>query len=424
MADDDDFAALLEASLDAGPPARRRLRRGERVRGTVVAIGEAYVFVDVGTKSEARVARHELEDDNGRLEVAVGDTVQGTVAEPEGGEGPLLVVHLRGALDRDALRLALDSATPVEGRVVASNRGGLEVEVGQVRAFCPASQIELGRAGELEGYVGQSFMFQVTEVRDGGRTVVLSRRALLEAERAQQAEQLARTLRVDDEREGIVDAIKPYGVFVDLGGLRGLIHVSRLGPGRVARPEDVVTVGETVRVRVLDLTPDPGGGPPRVDLALEGAAGREDAGLDEVVTATVTQVDGRGLKVQTPAGPGWVPLRELELAPGADPRRTYQVGQTLDVVAAGRDRQGRTRYSVTRVADVQAARDYRAFRAKSRGQKGLGSLGDLLRQVDLSASASRPQAPPDATTGRGTGEGGATRARAPRRGPPPRRRRK
>ena len=186
-------------------------------------------------------------------------------------------------------------------------------------------------------------------------------------------------------------------MFVDLGGLRGLIHVSQLGPGRVARPEDVVSVGETVRVRVLEITPDPKGGPPRVGLALEGAAGREDAGVDQVVTATVEKVDGRGLEVQTPAGPGWVPLRELSLAPGADPRRTYQVGQTLEVVPIGADRRGAARYSATRVEDVQAAQDFRAFRAKSRGKKGLGSLGDLLSQVELPASAKRsaPKAAPD-----------------------------
>jgi len=384
---DEDFEALLEASLaeDARAGARR-LRRGQVVTGTVIQISEDSVFVDVGTKAEAQIERHELEDRDGKLKVAVGDSIKATVAQPEGRSGPKLVVSLgRGSADVSTLQLALESGTPVEGEVLAAVKAGLEVDVGGVRAFCPASQIDLGYTAQLEQFVGQTHFFKVLEVRDAGRSVVLSRRAVLAQEQEMRAHELAKRLEKGTELDGIVHSIKPYGVFVDIGGIHGLVHVSELSHTRVSRPEDAVSVGERVRVKVLSVE-EPVSGKPRdlkVSLSMKALTTPpepQDLEVDEIISATVTKVESFGAFVDTPAGSGLVPNRELGLSQGTDPRRAFPVGTQVDVILLSREPgSGKMRFSIQAVAAAQERRDYRDFtRGKSRGSS-LGSLGDLLR---------------------------------------------
>src|SRR5690349_5350391 len=255
MADEDDFAALFEQSMSgAQRKTTRTVRAGEVVDGVVVAIGDDTVFVDIGTKAEGRIEKSAFTDERGALKIAVGDRIRATVVHPGGRDAPQLAVQFgRGGLDVAQLQLALESGTPVEGEIVKEVKAGLEVMIGGVRAFCPASQVDLGHSGELAAWVGQRHFFKVIEVRDNGRSVVVSRRALLQAEREQKAEALRARLSVGDELDGIVQSVQAYGVFVDLGGLEGLVHISELGHTRVASPSDVVSVGEQVRVKVLAI---------------------------------------------------------------------------------------------------------------------------------------------------------------------------
>jgi small subunit ribosomal protein S1 len=391
MSSDEDFGSMLEASLTQTRKASaRKLRNGERVSGQVVAIGKEWIFVDVGAKSEARIARHELCDADGQPRVAVGDTLQATVARGDGPEGPLLVVKLggRGRLAVEALELAASSGTPIEGRITAAARGGVEVEVVGVRAFCPGSQLDLTRAGELASWVGQVHFFKVVEVRDGGRSVVLSRRALLQAERTRKAEELLERLAPGAELDGIVDSVKPYGVFVDLGGLHGLVHVSELAHTRVADPADFVSVGERVRVRVLSVTAPTGKDrEAKVSLslkALQQAPVADDPGkADQIVSVTVMKVEPFGVIVDTPQGPGVVPTRELGLPQGGDPRRAFKPGDSVSAVTMGRDGSGRLRLSIAKVHEAEARQNFRDFRATSSGTRALGNLGDLLQALSL-----------------------------------------
>lgn len=381
MASDDDFAALFEQSLKSGKAeGTRKLERGQVVEGTVVAIGDDTVFVDVGTKSEGRVAKSSLADDKGVLKVKVGDKLRLTVIRAGGREAPELAASLGNNVDAAMLDLARQSGTPVEGEITKAVKAGLEVDVGGVRAFCPASQIEIGYAADLATYVGQRHFFRVLEVRDGGRSVVLSRKALLQAEREQKGAELLARLEVGSEVDGIVQSIQPYGVFVDLGGAEGMVHVSELAHNRVANPSDVVAVGEQVRVKVLSIEANPKGGT-RVSLSMKALVQPEAApSSDEILNGTVGRIEHHGIWVDTPSGGGFVSVAELGLPPGSDPRRAYQVGQTIEVVVLRRDNSGKLRLSVKAVADAESRRNFRDFRTgEGGGSRSLGSLGDLLR---------------------------------------------
>lgn len=384
--DDEDFAALFEQTQGGSgkaQPGKKRLTPGKVIEGVVVAVGEEAIYLDVGTRSEGVLEKRSLPE--GRELPAVGDRLRATVAEHARADAPpRLVVSLRGRadIDTDALEEAARSGTPVEGEFARAVKAGIEVDLSGTRAFCPASQVEIGYTGDLEVYVGQRHFFRVLEVKDGGRSVIVSRRALLEAERAQQGAALAAELHDGAELEGIVQSVQPYGAFVDLGGLTGLVHISEIAHGRIASPGDVVSVGEKVRVKVLSIQSAPSGEAKdsKISLsmrALTQAPPESSAPAGEVITATVNKVESFGILIDTPAGSGLVPNAELSLPPGSDPRRAYSPGDSLDVVARGKDGGGRMRFSVKAVEEVEARKAFAQFKGKSK-ERSLGSLGDLL----------------------------------------------
>lgn len=396
------FEQSVAKGAAGGAPRRDRLKKGEVVDARVVAIGDDTIFVDVGTKAEGRIDRGQLQNAQGELAVAIGDKLRATVVDPGHAGPPQLVVSLRGAIDAEVLVTAAEAGTPVEGTFTKAVKAGIEVDIGGVRAFCPASQVDLSYVGDLETFVGQRHFFRVLEVKDRGRSVVVSRKALLQAERAEQAAQLRERLQPGQELEGIVQSVQPYGAFVDLGGLQGLVHVSEMSRAHVATPSDVVSVGDQVRVQVLSIDAGSSGQPGdvRVSLsmkALEAAGAPEAAAAPpaEVITATITKVESHGVFVDTPAGSGMIPTAELGLPPGGDPRRSHHVGDTIEVVAARRDAKGRPRFSARAVEEVQARRDFAAFR-EGKGKASLGSLGDLLKGMKLPDAPDGPRARPAA----------------------------
>lgn len=390
--DDDDFAAMFEqsqAGSGLAQPGQKRLPPGKVVEGIVVAVGDEAIFVDVGTRSEGILERRTLAED--ATLPAVGDRIRATVAEhPRAEAPPRLVLSLRGRgdIDTEVLEEAVRSGAPVEGEFTRAVKAGIEVNVAGTRAFCPASQVEIGYTGDLEAYVGQNHFFRVMEVKDGGRSVIVSRRALLEAERAVKATALASTLEQGAELEGIVQSVQSYGAFVDLGGITGLVHISEIAHGRIASPGDVVSVGEKVLVKVLSIQTAPSGEAKDNKISLSMRAltqpTAEATPTAEVITATVNKVESFGILIDTPAGGGLVPNNELSLPPGSDPRRAFSPGDSLEVVARGKDRDGRLRFSAKAVAEVEARRAFAQFKGKAKS-RSLGSLGDLLagKFVDL-----------------------------------------
>ncbi|MBK7584102.1 MAG: S1 RNA-binding domain-containing protein [Myxococcales bacterium] len=379
----EDFASLMEASVKAGKGTGRRLKNGEVLEGTVVQISGDSVFVDVGATKEARVPRLELEDKDGNMRVKVGDKLKATVVD-HNADSPLLAIALgRGGIDLGQLETARDSGAPVSGRVTKAVKGGLEVDVGGVRAFCPASQVEIGYAADLAPYEGQTFEFRVLEIKDGGRSVVLSRRSLLEDERRAKEVSVLETLVVGADLDGTVSSVSRHGAQVDIGGLDGFVHISELSHQRVERTEDVVNTGDRVSVRVLAIEQSDKG--PRVRLSMRARASAPEAPVvqvDEVLAAVVVKATGGGVIVSTTKGEGMIPHNELGLPPGSDHRRAYPAGRELQVVVVSRDAsRGRLRFSAVGVARVEERKNYRDFAgATGPGGRSLGSLGDLLRK--------------------------------------------
>jgi small subunit ribosomal protein S1 len=245
MSEPEDFATLF-----AQHEARRAVERGQVVKGRVIQITAEHVFVDVGGKGEAWIDRGELLDEEGRLRVAVGDEVEATVVST--GDEIRLSHRLRqGAHAREALAAAAQTGVPVEGKVAAVIKGGYEVTVGGLRAFCPFSQMDLRRVDSEQDYVGRVLAFRITRFAEGGRNIVVSRRAILEEQAAVAAEETRKRVQPDAVLPGTVASLADFGAFVDLGGVQGLVPMSELAHARVERAADRLRVGQPVTVKVL-----------------------------------------------------------------------------------------------------------------------------------------------------------------------------
>ena len=211
-APDEDFARMLEESL-----APKSYREGENVSGKIVAFGADVAFVDVGGKGEATIAMEELVDPDSDAEVQVGDTVEAIVVSTSGG---LKLSHklARGAATRQRLGEAYRAGLPVEGRVEKTIKGGYEVRIAGQRAFCPISQIDSSFTSEPEIHVGQVYTFRIIEYKEDGKDLVVSRRAFLEEEAREQADEVRKKIVPDAILPGKVVSVRPYGAFIDLGG--------------------------------------------------------------------------------------------------------------------------------------------------------------------------------------------------------------
>jgi len=188
----------------------------------------------------------------------VGDRVEACVVST-GADGVILSRRLaKGIRDREFLAEAARSRIPVEGRVVGRNKGGFDVELAGLRAFCPIGQIELRYCEDPEVHLNQRYNFIITKYDEGGRRtdIVLSRRELLQAEAARRAEELRRTLQEGEILPGQVKSVHDFGAFIDLGGLDGLLPASEISYDRRAHPRDVLAVGEQVNVQVVSFDRD------------------------------------------------------------------------------------------------------------------------------------------------------------------------
>jgi small subunit ribosomal protein S1 len=244
---DPPFAELLEKSLERTRP----IRPGDRLNAVVQRIEDEFSFLDYGGPSEALIETRQLRDSEGKLKVQMGERIDVTVAAV----GDQVTVHLvvRKPRDRSVLKQAFASKSPIEGKVTGTNKGGFEVQIAGLRAFCPISQIDRVYCSDPQVYVGQTLPFRIIEYKEGGRRVVISRRALLEEERRSEADKTRSRLQVGDEIEGTVVRLQPFGAFVDIGGLDGLVHVSELRHGRVTNPAEATGVGQKLKVKVIGI---------------------------------------------------------------------------------------------------------------------------------------------------------------------------
>jgi small subunit ribosomal protein S1 len=246
----DDFAAMFEASIQA-----KRIERGQTLEGTIVALGPEVALVDVGGKSEATIDIDELKDDQGDLEVAVGDRIQAVVVSTAGGLTLSRKLARRAATERQ-LQDAFHTGLPVEGKVEGAVKGGYEVRIGRQRAFCPISQIDTLRT-DPSAHEGHVYEFRIIEYKEGGKNLVVSRRALLEEQQRARAAEVRRSIVAGAVMTGRVASVRDFGAFIDLGGgVQGLLHVSEMGWSRVSDTAQVVKPGDEITVKVLRVDED------------------------------------------------------------------------------------------------------------------------------------------------------------------------
>ena len=244
---EEDFATLFAASTARA----RRFERGQTIEGTIVAIGAEVALVSVGGKSEAQIDIAELTDEEGDIEVSIGDRIQAVVVSTSGGI-TLSRKGVRNAASLRELENAFQAGLAVEGKVESVNKGGYEVRIARARAFCPLSQIDIVRTADPAVHVGKTYTFRIIEFKDSGKSVVVSRRKHLEEEQQSSADAVRTSIVPGAVLPGRVVSVRDFGAFVDLGGgIQGLLHVSEMSWSRVTTPGEVVAAGDQITVKVL-----------------------------------------------------------------------------------------------------------------------------------------------------------------------------
>ncbi|MBE0576072.1 MAG: 30S ribosomal protein S1 [Desulfuromonadales bacterium] len=255
------FESMFEDSM-------QELNVGDVVLGTVVQVTDDHVVVDVGYKSEGVIPLAEFKDEEGKIDVKVGDEVDVLFERRENDSGQIGLSKEKA--DRQKIWGSLEEGAVVEGRIVGRIKGGLTVDIG-INAFLPGSQVDLRPVRNLEKLLGATFDFKIIKLNKRRGNIVLSRRVLLEEQRENMRSDTLETLTEGQVVEGIVKNLTDYGSFIDLGGIDGLLHITDMSWGRVNHPSDVLSVGEKINVKILkydrerervslglkQITPDP-----------------------------------------------------------------------------------------------------------------------------------------------------------------------
>ena len=380
---DGDFAQMLEESLSA----RGRLKPGQQVTTKVLKVSSEWVFIDVGGKGEGVLDRRELLDENGELTVAEGDNVTVWFVGVQHGEMRFTTKVGSGASGSSQLEDAYNSGIPVEGFVEKEIKGGFEIKIGgSTRAFCPYSQIAARRVENAAVFVGQHLTFKITQYSERGRNIVVSHRALAEAEQQRQREELRGQLQVGQTVTGTVTSLQKFGVFVNIGGVEGLVPMSELGWTRVADAGEVVQVGQQVQVVIKQLDWENN----RLSFSLRETLAdpwqRVSADFPEgsYQPGKVVRLANFGAFVSLAGGiDGLIPIGRLGSGKKINhPREVLAEGQEVEVKVESVDVASR-RISLSLAAASRAAEEeaqsVAAFKQGANGAAGMGTLGELLK---------------------------------------------
>jgi small subunit ribosomal protein S1 len=329
-----EFAALLAASELAGPS---EAQPGDKLTGKIIQIDGPDAFVDCGLRNELPIAVKDLKDPDGEMKFQVGDEITAYVQDSPDGLKLTIAVNLRDA-GNEALTAAYAAGTPVQGKVGSTNKGGFSVDLNGTRAFCPFSQIDVRRADNPDIFVGQTYQFKILELSEDGRNIVVSRRALLQADRETQAQATRESLTLGDNLEGIVTRLVPFGAFVDIGGIEGLVHISQISHQRVGDPADVLKEGQTVNVKVLEIQNLGMGRSERISLSIKAlatdpwpeTASSMVPGQD--VNGRITRLVDFGVFVElTPGVEGLIHISELANRRVIHPREVLNEDEEINV---------------------------------------------------------------------------------------------
>ena len=399
---DEDFAALFEESLK-----REDIKEGEIVRGRVIQITKDHVVVDIGYKSEGQVAIAEFTAPDGQVTIKEGDPIEVYLESRENENG--LCVLSKEKADRlkvwDEISAACERDELIEGTIAQRVKGGLAVGIkGGVKAFLPGSQVDLRPVRNLDAFIGKQYKFKVIKFNKKRGNIVLSRRVLLEKERAELKEQTLEKLTEGQTVEGIVKNLTEYGAFIDLGGIDGLLHITDMSWGRVNHPSELFQVGDHVRVKVLKFNSET----ERVSLGLKQitedpwmhAADRYTPGT--VVKGKVVSLKDYGAFIELEEGiEGLVHISEMSWTRRVKhPSKVVAVGDTVEAVVLDIDAKNNRislgikqlipdpwdripfDYPVGKIvaAKVQKVLDFGAFVELEKGVEGLVHVSEISEE--------------------------------------------
>ncbi|MDA7850299.1 30S ribosomal protein S1 [Acidimicrobiaceae bacterium] len=327
----EDFPDLLEKTLIT-------FNDGDVIEGTIVRIDRNEVMVDVGYKSEGVIPSRELsvrKSVNPKDLVNEGDRIQALVLDKEDDEGRLILSVKRAIYEKawGDIQEISDNDKSVKGTVIESVKGGLIVDIG-VRGFLPASLIDVRRVKELTSYIGEEIEAKILELDRQRNNIVLSRKAHLEQEQSGERKSFLENLEVGNIKEGKISSIVNFGAFVDIGGMDGLVHVSELSWRHVENPNEVVKVGDTVTVKVLEIDNDK----ERISLSIKQVT--EDPWSDfelqykqdDIVDGEVTKVVPFGAFVTIGKGvEGLVHVSEISVDKVDSPELALAIGQKVKI---------------------------------------------------------------------------------------------
>ena len=336
------FAELFAESL-----AQQEMRQGEVITAEVVRVDYNFVVVNAGLKSEAYVPIEEFKDDRGEVTVKAGDFVSVAIESVENGYGDTILS--RDKAKRLAawmnLEKALETGELVTGTVTGKVKGGLTVMTNGIRAFLPGSLVDTRPVKDTTPYEGKTFEFKVIKLDRKRNNVVVSRRAVVEANMGEERAKLLETLKEGAIVKGVVKNITDYGAFVDLGGIDGLLHITDLAWRRVRHPSEVVQVGQELEAKVLKFDQDKN----RVSLGLKqlgedpwvGIARRYPQGTR--LFGKVTNITDYGAFVEVEAGiEGLVHVSEMDWTnKNVDPRKVVTLGDEVEVMVLDIDEERR-----------------------------------------------------------------------------------
>src|SRR5437870_12739270 len=328
---DEDYEKML--SMYEGTMAQ--IVEGEIVKSKVLRVTDNAVILDVGVKVEGSVPLDEFKDPKSLKE---GDEVEVLLEHLEDQEGSVVLSKKKADFMRvwERIRVAYETDQPVEGTLVKKIKGGVVVDLMGVDAFLPGSQIALRRVPNIDELLGQKFEFKIIKLNKRRRNIVVSRRVILENERAGKREKLMKELEKDQVRKGIVKNITDFGAFIDLGGVDGLLHITDMSYGRIQHPSEMVHIGQELDVKVLDIDWDR----ERISLGLKQLQSypwkdvAEKYPVGTRVSGKVVSITNYGAFIELEPGiEGLVHISEMSWTRNVrHPSKLVSIGETIEAV--------------------------------------------------------------------------------------------
>ena len=388
----------FEEMLEQGPSldSKQELKPGDKVSGVLAQIGEESSFVDFGGRSEGLIKTAELRDGAGQMTFSVGDPLEAFVVS-EGEEIVLSRFLGREETNRsDLLHQAYKSGVPVEGKVTAINKWGLGVDIQGVRAFCPVAQIDTKFTASTEEFRDRTMQFKIIRFRDQGRTIVLSRRVLLEEAKRQEADNARLNIKAGASLRGTITRVESFGAFVDLGaGVEGLVHVSEFSHDRVKDPKEVVTPGQEIGVVVLAAKNLGNSKKERISLSMKALEkdpwdeARKQFKTGSVATGKVDTIEEFGAFIElAPNVLGMVHISEMDDKRISHPKEVVSVGDEVRVAVLGVDpKRRRLRLSIKQAERVEDEANLKEFKQRQKKDEDSSDSGtammDALKRARL-----------------------------------------